>query len=82
TPKTKSLAEIIKNWKLKIKDLKEGSILMALPKAEKNLIVAARNIPKINTVEARNLNVLDLLSFKYLIMPKETIKTIKETFLK
>jgi len=25
---------------------------------------------------------LDLLSFKYLIMPKEAIKLIKETFLK
>ena len=58
------------------------SSLIALPKVEKNLVLSTRNIPKIETIEARNLNVLDLLSFKYLIIPKESIKVIKETFLK
>lgn len=80
--KTKLIAKIIENWKLKIENFKEGSSLIVLPKVEKNLILAVKNIPKIETIEARNLNALDLLSFKYLIMPKETIKVIKETFLK
>ncbi len=30
---------------------------------------------------AKDLNVLDLLSFKYLVMPKDSIKKIEETFL-
>ncbi|MFH1462196.1 MAG: 50S ribosomal protein L4 [bacterium] len=75
-PKTKWMADILKNLQLK------GSSLIALPNFEKNIILSARNIPQAETVEARNLNVLDLLSFKYLIMSKETIKTIKETFIK
>ncbi len=61
---------------------KKGSCLIALPQADKTIIRVTRNIPNAQTIEARNLNTLDLLSFKYLIMPKETIKVIKETFLK
>jgi large subunit ribosomal protein L4 len=61
---------------------KNQSSLIALPKIDKNLILSARNLPKAETIETRNLNVLDLLSFKYLIIPKESIKVIKETFLK
>ncbi len=81
-PKTKLMTKIIENWKLKIKNFKEGSCLLALPRKDENIIRATRNIPNFQTIEARNLNTLDSLSFKYLIMPKETIKVIKETFLK
>jgi len=75
--KTKSMDNILK--KLPGAD---KSRLIALPRNEKNIILAARNLAKTETIEARNLNCLDLLSFKYLIMPKESIKTLKETFLK
>jgi large subunit ribosomal protein L4 len=60
--------------------LEKGSGLVALPKLDKSAILALRNIPKTATVQAKDLNVLDLLSYKYLVMPKEAIKTIKETF--
>jgi large subunit ribosomal protein L4 len=75
-PKTKLMSKILS--KLPVK----GSSLIALPKVEKNVILAARNLSQIQTIGTRNLNALDLLSFKYLIMPKEAIKVIKETFLK
>ncbi|KPJ71516.1 hypothetical protein AMJ50_01855 [Parcubacteria bacterium DG_74_3] len=76
-PKTKEMAKIIKNLKFK-----QGSVLLALPRLNKNIILATRNLPQVETIEARNLNALDLLSFKYLIMPQETIKVIKETFIR
>lgn len=72
--KTKQMAEIFKKMPLK------GSTLMVLPEKKSNLIKVARNIPSIETIEARNLNVLDLLSFKNLILLKESIKVIKETW--
>jgi len=75
--KTKLIVQILNNL-----PCKNQSSLIALPEVEKNLILSARNIPKNKTIEARNLNVLNLLSFKYLIIPKESIKVIKETFLK
>ena len=76
--KTKLMTKIL--GKLPLKN--EASCLIALPQVDKTIIRVTRNIPNAQTVEARNLNALDLLSFKYLIMPKETIKVIKETFLK
>lgn len=75
--KTKLINQIFNN--LPCKDKK---CLVVLPQIEKNVILSARNISNIETVEARNLNALDVLSFKYLVMPKESIKVIKETFLK
>jgi large subunit ribosomal protein L4 len=81
-PKTKLMKEIIENLKSKIENFKEGSILIALPKMEKNIILAARNLEKVATMQAKDLNCLDLLNYKYLILPKEAIEIIKETFLK
>jgi len=75
--KTKLMAEILKKL-----PSKEKSSLIALPELDKNIILATRNLPKIETIQTRDLNCLDLLSFKYLIMPKESIKIIKETFAK
>lgn len=75
--KTKLILEILKKLPLKNK-----SSLIALSEMDKNLILAIRNIPKIKTIQVRDLNALDLLSFKYLIMSKESIKVLKETFLK
>jgi large subunit ribosomal protein L4 len=75
-PKTKAMEAIIKALSLK------GSVLVALPKTEKNVFLATRNITGVKAIEAKNLNALDLLTFKNLIMGKEAIKTIKETFQK
>jgi len=75
--KTKIIFQILNNL-----SSKNQSCLIALPKIEKKLVLSVRNIPNVKTIESRNLNVLDLLSFKYLILPKSSIKTIKETFLK
>jgi large subunit ribosomal protein L4 len=75
-PRTKLISGILN--KLSVK----GSSLIALPKAEKNIALATRNLSRIKTIETKNLNALDLLSSKYLIMPKEAIRVIKETFLK
>jgi large subunit ribosomal protein L4 len=56
--------------------------LITLPNYDKKIFLAARNIKKISIEDARNLNVLQLLNHKYLLLTKESIKTIKDTFLK
>lgn len=75
-PKTKIMLDIIQNLKKENK----GSVLIALPSIDKNLILSTRNIPKTATIQAKDLNTLDLLKYKYLIMPKQSIKVIQETF--
>lgn len=76
-PKTKLMNEIL--GKLPCKN---QSILLAVPNMDKNMILAARNLANVETEQAKDLNALDLLQSKYLVMPKESIKVIKETFAK
>lgn len=61
---------------------KQGTRMIALPEYNKNIFLSARNIKKTVVQEARNLNVLDLLNNKYLVMPQETIKIIEKVFVK
>ncbi len=75
-PKTKFMVEILEKL-----FLKKGSGLLVLPKIDENIIKSVRNIPKVDPIQAKDLNVLDLLNYKYIVMPKEAIEVIKETFL-
>lgn len=76
-PKTKMMSEVLNKL-----PSKQKSTLIVLPEVNRNLILAARNLPKIEVIQAKDLNALDLLSFKYLLMPKSSLKIVKETFLK
>jgi large subunit ribosomal protein L4 len=76
-PKTKEMAKILEKLPPKGKNC-----LIALPEMDKKIILATRNIPKVETIQAKDLNPLDLLSFKYLLLPKDSVKVIKDTFLK
>lgn len=76
-PKTKEILNILDKLPCKAKNC-----LIALSEPNENLFLASRNIPKIKVIEARNLNCIDLLSFKYLVIQKDAIKKIKETFKK
>ncbi len=75
--KTKVMSELLNKL-----FLKKSSGLVVLPQKDDKIILSARNIPKVATLQAKDLNVLDLLSYKYILMPKEAIKIIKDTFLK
>jgi len=59
---------------------KDQRTLIAIPNYDKKIILAARNIKKTSIEDARNLNVLDLLNSKFLLMPKDSIKTIEKIF--
>jgi len=76
-PKTKEILTILKKLPCEAKNC-----LVALSEPNENLFLASRNIPKVKVVEARNLNCIDLLSFKYLVIQKDAVKKIKETFKK
>lgn len=75
--KTKQMVQILDKLPLKSK-----TSLISLSSLDKKIIRATKNIPKVSTIQVRDLNCLDLASFKYLIMEKQGIKVIKETFLK
>ena len=76
-PATKEMVKFL--MKLPSKD---ESKLIALQDYDKKVVLSARNIKKTDIDDARNLNVLDLLNHKYLLMTKDSIKTIEKTFVK
>ena len=75
--KTKIIAQLLQKL-----PCKNESALIVLPGMDKNLILASRNLKKAKPSQVKDLNALDLLSFKYLVMPKESIKTLKEAIVK
>jgi len=75
-PKTNLMVEILAKLPAK------GSRLVILPKKDETIIKAGRNISKTKVELVQNLNVLELLSFNYLIITKDSIKALKETFFK
>jgi len=75
-PKTKIMSKILDN----IFDKKPENVLIAVSKRDENIIRASRNILRTKTILANSLNVLDLLSFKYLLLDKEGIKVIEKTY--
>jgi len=75
-PKTKEMLQIIKN-------LPCGSASrLVLTSDGNNIFLAARNIVKTGVSEARNLNIVDLLNYKYVLLSKNGIKALESTFMK
>lgn len=74
--KTKEMAVVYKNLN-KIFG-KAGSVLMVLPGLDRKLTLSVRNLPNLSTVEARNLNVLDVLAHKNLVVLKDSIEVLEK----
>lgn len=76
--KTKEMALILKNFsKLFEESRNKPSILMILPSVDNDVKRAAQNLPNLNTVEARNINPLLILSSKYLLLMKGALDNLK-----
>ena len=79
-PKTREMAAIVNNLKTKvITDLDRGALII-LPQKNETVIRAAKNLSKFQTIGAANLNIVDLLNKKYLVLLKDSIETIKKTY--
>lgn len=79
-PKTKQMAQIIEGLGKKLKvDFNKGTLIV-LSKVDQNISRASRNIPKIKVVRADSLNVLDILSYRNLLMLKPAVGVIKQTY--
>ena len=74
--KTKKMIEMLNNLGI------NGSCLIVLPKIDSNIILSTRNIPKVKTIQAKDINCLDIVSSKYLLIDKKGLEVIKETFKK
>ena len=74
TSKTKEAAGILGSFQNKLD--RTGSILVVTPLLNKDLCRATNNIQKVKVAEARNLNPLEVLSYKNLIILKDAIEVL------
>ena len=75
--KTKLASQVLKSL-----PMEKGSKLIVLPEYNKNLVLSFRNIPSVGVVSASDMNALDLMSFKYVVILKPAIKVIEKVFVK
>lgn len=71
TPKTKAFSE-------KLKNLDARRVLIIVDKVEANLILASRNIPNVEVVEAANLSPVLLVGADKIIATSAAIKSLEE----
>jgi large subunit ribosomal protein L4 len=80
--KAKEAKDLLKNLGLQMtKDQKlKESVLVILSDKEKEARKFFENLAKVKVIEAKNINALILVSYKYLLLTKETLDFIKKHF--
>lgn len=73
-PKTKLVAAMLK--KLPI----VKNTLLVLPASSPSVLRAARNLPKMKTVTANSLSLLDVLKYDTLLLPRATVTKLQEVY--
>ncbi len=72
-PKTKAMAAILSDLGLN----QDQSVLILLPEKNKAVEKSAHNLPQVKTVMASYLNIRDLLSYDYVLVPLESLQIIE-----
>ena len=70
-PKTKEIVKLMKA-------LNVTSAILALPEVDDIIIKSARNLHKVKTMPARQLNVADMLAYDKLLMTEAALRQIEE----
>lgn len=58
----------------------QENALILIASENKNLTLAARNIPSVKVLRMDNINVYDLLKYRYLITTQDALNSIQEVF--
>ena len=74
TPKTKDMIKLLNDIKAPKKTL------IVVDELTDNLILATRNIPKIELLEASEINVLDIIGADGLVITKKALEMIEEAY--
>jgi large subunit ribosomal protein L4 len=74
-PKTKEMATLIAEQKKE-----KGSLLIVIPEKDESIVRAGKNIANTAIMQAKDLNCLDVLKYKYIMMTEKAIDVIEKTF--
>jgi large subunit ribosomal protein L4 len=70
-PKTKQMVAVLEKFAVR-------SALVVLPQSNEAVQKSARNIPDVKTLPAHNLNVLDVLGHRHVIMPVAAVRLVEQ----
>lgn len=71
--KTKKFVEVMKNLNI-------DKALVILNEHDDNVIMSARNVPKVKTAQTNELNVYDVLKYQTLVLTKDALNTVEEVY--
>lgn len=69
-----------KEFKKVMDNLKVDKAMVVIGEQDENVILSARNLPKVNTAVAENINVYDVLKGDTLVLTKDAVAKIEEVF--
>jgi large subunit ribosomal protein L4 len=73
-PKTKLVSTLLENLGI------QENALVLIKAENKNLTMAARNIPSVKVLRMENINVYDLLKYAYLITTQDALNSMQEVY--
>jgi len=73
-PKTSKMSELLKTLGV------AESALVLINAENKNVALASRNMPNIKVLRMENINVYDLLKYRYLITTQDALTTMQEVY--
>jgi len=73
-PRTKQMAELLKALGV------AESALVLITGENKNVSLATRNMPSIKVLRMENINVYDLLKYRYLITTQDALMAMQEVY--
>ncbi len=73
-PKTKKMTDLLKTLGV------SESALVLLAAENRNVALSARNIPSVKVLRMENINVYDLLKYRYLITTPEALTAMQEVY--
>ena len=71
--KTKKMKAVLDNFKV-------DKALVVMDKKDENVMLSARNLPKVRAVVANSINVYDILKYDTLVLTKDAVAQIEEVY--
>lgn len=74
-PRTREMAELMKAM-----GLTQNKTLVLLPKSDRNVVLAGRNMPAVQVLEADKASTYDLLNNRILLIQQSAVEVLQNTF--
>jgi large subunit ribosomal protein L4 len=73
-PKTKQISALLETLGV------QENALIVIKAVNKNLTLAARNIPSVKVLRMDNINIYDVLKYRYLITTQDALTALQEVY--